>query len=100
MSVVKRIFKRLFRVYAHMYFSHFEFIEKIEAVQHLNTCFKHFMLFVLEFKLIDKRELEPLKKLIAQLVSGEKTPATAGRDSDKVGESEKGGSGGGSGRGD
>ena len=79
-SIVKRIFKRLFRVYAHIYFSHFDFIEKIEAVEHLNTCFKHFMLFVLEFKLIDKRELEPLKKLIAQLVSGASSTATAGKE--------------------
>jgi len=66
-QVVKTIFKRLFRVYAHIYHSHFQKIVGLGAEAHLNTCFKHFIYFVHEFKLIDPKELEPLKDLIDTL---------------------------------
>ncbi|GLE01140.1 hypothetical protein PINS_up009970 [Pythium insidiosum] len=67
-SVVKNIFRRLFRVYAHIYYSHFDKIVSLGAEAHLNSCFKHFMLFVTEFDLVDKREQEPLKDLIKNLL--------------------------------
>jgi len=66
MSVVKNIYKRLFRLYAHLYYSHHEKIKSIGANAHLNTCFKHFIYFVLEFNLIDEKDLAPLSKFIAQ----------------------------------
>ena len=66
-TIVKNIFKRLFRVYAHIYHSHFQKIVGLGAEAHLNTCFKHFIYFVHEFKLIDPKELEPLKDLIDTL---------------------------------
>ena len=66
-SIVKTIFKRLFRVYAHIYHSHFQKITSLGAEAHLNTCFKHFIYFVDEFKLIEAKELEPLKDLIDTL---------------------------------
>jgi hypothetical protein len=37
---IKQIFKRLFRVYAHIYYSHFEKIVDLGEEAHLNTCFK------------------------------------------------------------
>ena len=36
--------------------------------RHLNTCFKHFFYFVLEFDLIQKEELRPLQELIDKLI--------------------------------
>ena len=63
-AVVKQIFKRLFRVYAHMYYSHFKKIVALGEEAHLNTCFKHFYYFIAEFKLVDKKELAPLQELI------------------------------------
>jgi MOB kinase activator 1 len=45
--VVKTIFKRLFRVYAHIYHSHFQTIVRLKEEAHLNTCFKHFAMFTL-----------------------------------------------------
>lgn len=45
-DVVKTIFKRLFRVYAHIYHSHFQKIVSLKEEAHLNTCFKHFILFI------------------------------------------------------
>jgi len=67
-QIVKTIFKRLFRVYAHIYHSHFQKIVGLGAEAHLNTCFKHFIYFVYEFKLIEIKELEPLKDLIDSLM--------------------------------
>lgn len=67
-STVKVIFKRLFRVYAHIYHSHFQKIVSLGAEAHLNTCFKHFIYFVSEFKLIETKELQPLQDLISTLM--------------------------------
>lgn len=67
-ATVRNVLKRLFRVYGHIYHSHFRQIEKLELEPHLNTCFRHFMLFTLEFNLIDERELAPLKELIDRMV--------------------------------
>lgn len=64
---VKNIFKRLFRVYAHIYYSHFHKIVNLGEEAHLNTCFKHFYFFIEEFNLVEKRELAPLDDLIENL---------------------------------
>ena len=66
---VQNIFKRLFRVYAHIYYCHFERMSALGAEPHLNTCFKHFVYFVYEFNLIPNRtELSPLQELIDKLL--------------------------------
>ncbi|RLM60280.1 mps one binder kinase activator-like protein [Panicum miliaceum] len=67
-EVVKTIFKRLFRVYAHIYHSHFQKIVSLKEEAHLNTCFKHFILFTNEFGLIDKKGLAPLQELIESII--------------------------------
>ncbi|TVU46595.1 hypothetical protein EJB05_06138, partial [Eragrostis curvula] len=69
-DVVKTIFKRLFRVYAHVYHSHFQMIVKLKEEAHLNTCFKHFTMFTLEFRLIDRTELAPLGELVEPIMLG------------------------------
>lgn len=74
LSRVKKIFQRLFRVYAHVYHSHFDEIVAMGAEAHLNTCFKHFIYFVYEFQLVEKEELNPLKSHIAALM-GKDAPA-------------------------
>ena len=63
----KTILKRLFRVYAHIYHQHFGEVVQLSEEAHLNTSFKHFIFFVQEFNLIDKRELAPLQELIEKL---------------------------------
>jgi MOB kinase activator 1 len=65
---VVNIFRRLFRVYAHLYHHHHEKIVELTFDAHLNSCFKHLMYFVLEFDLISPTELEPLQPLIDKLV--------------------------------
>ncbi|CAH8576563.1 unnamed protein product [Heterobilharzia americana] len=64
LNVVKVILKRLFRVYAHIYYQHFSEVRDLQEEAHLNTSFKHFIFFVLEFNLVQKRELVPLQHLI------------------------------------
>lgn len=68
-DIVKKIFKRLFRVYAHIYHSHFNSIVGLGVEAHLNTCFKHFIFFTKHFGLIEDKELAPLKELITQFAS-------------------------------
>jgi len=58
------IYKRLFRIYAHVFHSHFKEMMEDEADAHLNHSFKHFVYFVKEFDLIDTEEMEPLKDLV------------------------------------
>lgn len=64
----KKILKRLFRVYAHIYHSHFEKVVALDEAAHLNTSFKHFIFFVREFDLIDPRELAPMQSMIDKLM--------------------------------
>jgi MOB kinase activator 1 len=66
LNVVKVIFKRLFRVYAHIYHTHFQHIMSLGMEYHLNTCFKHFIFFIDRFRLVDAKELAPLAELIQQ----------------------------------
>ena len=69
LDYIRNIFKRLFRVYAHIYYCHFERMGQLGAEPHLNTCFKHYMYFVYEFNLIPrKEELAPLQELIDKLL--------------------------------
>ena len=66
--VVKNILKRLFRVYAHMYHSHFRSILALGMESHLNMSFRHMVLFIKEFDLVDDRDLAPMNELISRLV--------------------------------
>ncbi|CAG5126623.1 unnamed protein product [Candidula unifasciata] len=67
MSIVKKILKRLFRVFVHVYIHHFDKLLAIGAEAHVNTCYKHFYYFVTEYNLIDKKELEPLKDMTERI---------------------------------
>jgi len=68
-TTVKTIFKRMFRVYAHIYYSHFNQVVSLGEEAHLNTCFKHFYYFICEFNLVEKKEMAPLEELITNLTS-------------------------------
>ncbi|KAF9167515.1 MOB kinase activator 1B [Actinomortierella ambigua] len=68
-SIIQDIFRRLFRVFAHIYTAHFDVVVALGEEAHLNTSFKHFILFVKEFNLIDPKELAPLADLIDSLLA-------------------------------
>jgi len=71
-DIIKQIFKRLFRVYAHIYYSHFDKIVTLGEEAHLNTNFKHFYYFICEFNLVEKAEMTPLDELIENLTKNDK----------------------------
>ena len=78
-SQVRNIFRRLFRIYAHIYYCHFEKMTQLGAEPHLNTCFKHYMYFVYEFNLIpSKAEVAPLQELIDKLMEKDAQQHAAG----------------------
>ena len=57
LSISKKIIRRLFRIYAHVYHAHFNQILIQKEQTHINTSFKHFIFFVQEFKLMNDKEL-------------------------------------------
>lgn len=63
-NLVKTIFKRLFRIYAHIYCHHFHEITELGLQSHLNTSLKHFVLFSNEFNLISRKDYGPLEDLV------------------------------------
>jgi len=66
-EIVKKVFQRLFRIYAHIYHHHRDDIRSVGAEAHLNTSFRHFIFFCQEFKLIPEDQLAPLREIIDQL---------------------------------
>lgn len=68
LSVVRNIIRRLFRVFAHIYHSHFSRIRELKEESHLNTALKHFVLFVWEFDLMDEQEIEPMSTILVNLL--------------------------------
>ena len=69
-NTCSNIYRRLFRVYAHVYHKHFDVIVRQKMEAHLNTSFKHFILFVRAHNLIPSdKDTAPLHCLIAKIVS-------------------------------
>lgn len=62
-ATVKSILRRLFRVYAHIYNHHFAHVCALSVEAHLNTSYRHFLLFITEFDIVDPKELAPLVEL-------------------------------------
>jgi len=79
-KICKTIFKRFFRVYAHLYHHHFSELVAMGAEGIINTCFKHFLFFVLEFDLISQQEMAPLADLIARFSAEEEAKAKRSAD--------------------
>jgi len=68
-SYITDMFRRLFRIFAIIFHRSFDEIEKLDAVAHLNTVFKHFMFFCFEFSLVDDKETAALKGPVASLMT-------------------------------
>ncbi|XP_055330995.1 MOB kinase activator-like 3 [Paramacrobiotus metropolitanus] len=66
-ATCKKIVSRMYRVFVHIYIHHFDRLMELEAVPHVNLCYKHYYFFITEFDLVSKKELEPLEDLTAQL---------------------------------
>ncbi|KAH0790102.1 MOB kinase activator-like 1A [Histomonas meleagridis] len=66
LKIVSKIFRRMFRIYAHIYFHHKDSLKKIGGMGHLNTSFRHFIAFVKQYNLMDPKEFAPLQPIIDQ----------------------------------
>ena len=62
--VAKSMFKRLLRVFVHIYYEHYEEVEKMGFLPEFNNLFIHFSLFAKEFALISDDEFEPLSEVV------------------------------------
>merc|ERR1711941_101081 len=67
MEKLSDIFRRLFRVYAHLYTAHSSDIKEKNVEAHVNTFFKHFYFFIVKFDLVPAKELLPLEHIIVKL---------------------------------
>ncbi len=70
-TLVGQIARRLFRVYAHMYCHHFRIVVALGEEAHLNTSFKHFVLWAREFGLIEEKEYAPVAELIDGMLASD-----------------------------
>lgn len=59
------IFRQMFRVYSHLYWSHFtEPFYHLNLEKQLNSCFSHFILTATALDMLGPNELEPMQPLI------------------------------------
>eukprot|EP00475_Leptophrys_vorax_P034037 TRINITY_DN5442_c0_g1_i5.p1 TRINITY_DN5442_c0_g1~~TRINITY_DN5442_c0_g1_i5.p1 ORF type:complete len:499 (+),score=124.20 TRINITY_DN5442_c0_g1_i5:49-1497(+) len=72
LKVFKRIFKLLFRFYAHAFRHHHAAITALGLQGNLNSCFKLFTLFSLKFNLLDNKELAPMRTVVKMIQSASK----------------------------
>jgi len=64
MDICQTIFRQMFRVYAHLYWSHFEDMFSLNLEKSMNSCFSHFILTATTLNLLKKADLEPMQPLI------------------------------------
>jgi len=62
--LVRAVFRRLFRVFGHMYHSHFNFFVAMGTEVHLNNSFRRFIFFALEFALLNDEDTRPMRGFI------------------------------------
>ena len=58
------IFIKLWRVYGILYSTFYKTCEALDMAPHLNTCFKQFIFFSVEFNLLPEHEIVPLDALV------------------------------------
>ncbi|KAJ1725310.1 Maintenance of ploidy protein mob2 [Coemansia erecta] len=59
------IYRHLFRILAHIYWSHYAELLNLKIEGHINSLFAHFVSFVKEFDLLDRKDMAPMVDLIA-----------------------------------
>ncbi|CAI4212552.1 unnamed protein product [Parascedosporium putredinis] len=71
-SLVRQIFKRMYRVYAHIYCHHYPVIRELGLEPHLNTSFKQYVLFIDEHNLASGKDFwGPLGDLVDSMLKSD-----------------------------
>ncbi|KAK2073508.1 hypothetical protein P8C59_007790 [Phyllachora maydis] len=63
-GVCQTIFRQMFRVYPHLYWSHFEDTYHLGLEKALNSCFSHFVLTATTLNLLAAEDLVPMQALV------------------------------------
>ena len=67
-EIVSCVLKRLFRVYAHMYHSHYPIFCKMGLDKCLNACFGRFIWFVNVFELVEKKHFVCMEEVMNEIM--------------------------------
>ncbi|KAM3076514.1 Mitotic exit network component [Clarireedia jacksonii] len=68
-TLIRQVFKRMYRVYAHIYCHHYPVIRELGLEAHLNTSFKHYVLFIDEHNLATGKDFwGPLGDLVDSML--------------------------------
>lgn len=68
-SMIRQVFKRMYRVYAHIYCHHYPVVRELGLEAHLNTSFKHYVLFIDEHNLASGKDFwGPLGDLVDSML--------------------------------
>ncbi|TAQ89136.1 Adenosinetriphosphatase [Chlorociboria aeruginascens] len=68
-SMIRQVFKRMYRVYAHIYCHHYPVVRELGLEAHLNTSFKHYVLFIDEHGLASGKDFwGPLGDLVDSML--------------------------------
>ncbi|KEP66051.1 UNVERIFIED_CONTAM: hypothetical protein HHA_313220 [Hammondia hammondi] len=68
-EVSRRMCRRLFRCYAHIYHFHLDLLCTYDVLAHVNRCFKFFLLFAHKFQLLTDADTEPLRNLVTHILT-------------------------------
>ncbi|EDR24088.1 hypothetical protein, conserved [Entamoeba dispar SAW760] len=68
-DIITKIYKRMFRVYAHMFYSHMEHLKEVKMDDIALQSFKHFFFFCREFNFLSKDDIAPLESMVQDLCS-------------------------------
>ncbi len=71
-TLLRQLFKRLYRVYAHIYCHHYPVVVQLGLEPHLNTSFKHYVLFIDEHGLASGKDFwGPLGDLVDSMLKSD-----------------------------
>ena len=69
---MRQLVKRLYRVYAHIYCHHYSVIVALSLDPHMNTSFKHYVLFIKEFNLESGKDFYgPLSDMVDTILKSD-----------------------------
>ena len=67
-KVLDRVYKLLFRIWAHLYLAHYVQIQRIGADAVFSSGFKHFITFIVRNQVLKLEQMEPLSTIITDVL--------------------------------
>ncbi|KAL9642180.1 hypothetical protein ABK040_007183 [Willaertia magna] len=67
-DIVKEMFKKIFRIYAHVFHHHYQEVLQLKMENNFQFAFKHFIFFAMEFRLLKEKELSPMQDWIEKAI--------------------------------